>query len=116
MLRRPLVPRFAFAVPFHERAEKRVIIEPGSFLHAEISKCGLIASPPGSPTLTGRPVHVARLRSAPLSVFARPFATICECLLEQAALHFLHAIVLHLSSAKSRQIDIGERRLKIFAR
>src|SRR5438445_6589717 len=116
MLRRPLVPRFAFAVLFHERAEKCIIIQPAGFLRAKISKCGLIASPPGSPTLTGRPVHVARLRSAPLSVFARLFAKICERLLEQAALHFLHATVLHLSSAKSRQIDIGERRLKIFAR
>src|SRR6266446_9398500 len=98
MLRRPLVPRFAFAVLFHERAEKRVIIQPGSFLRAKISKCGLIASPPGTPTLTGRPVHVARLPPGPLSVFSRLFAKICECLLEQAVLHYLHATVLHQSS------------------
>src|ERR1700726_259311 len=109
MLRRPLVPRFAFAVLFHKRAEERVISEPGGFLRAKISKCGLIASAPGSPTLTGRPVHVARLPPAPLSFFAPLFAKICERLLEQAALHFLHAIVLHPSSAKLRKIDIGER-------
>ena len=40
MLGRPLVPRFAFAVLFHERAEECIIIEPGGFLRAKILKCG----------------------------------------------------------------------------
>ena len=117
MLRGPLVPRFAFAVLFHERAEKCIIIEPGGFLRAKILKCGLIASPTGSPTLTGRSVHVARLPPAPLSIFGRVFAEkFANAFSSNRRFNFLDPIILHPSSAKSRKIDIGEGGLKIFAR
>src|ERR1700736_1962242 len=91
MLGRPFVPSFALAVFFHQRAKKRIVIEPRRFLTAEFPK----------------------LR---LSIFRCVRGEVCERFLEQTAFHFFDRGIFHRAVAKLGKIDIGEGGLVIVTR